>query len=76
MSPNVPDESLAAPIDKTPAVVFPDLGAVTFEVSIFENTLRSGKQYVDRDIRNWGFFVYVRERLLNPEDEAGFVDLL
>lgn len=46
---------------------FPSLGRVTAQVSLYVNSLqRKGET---RDERGYGFFVMVRDRLLNVEDE-------
>ncbi len=50
-----------------PAVRLPQLGDVTGTISLFSNSLqRAGET---RDERSYGFFVMVRDRLLNVEDE-------
>lgn len=49
-----------------PAAVFPTLARVTAEVRLFTETLLKGRSS-DVD-RSYGFFVMVRERLLNPDD--------
>lgn len=71
---NVSGEISFAEVAGEKTVVFPNLGSVTFTVRIFDQTLRAGKPFIDRDIRNWGFFVYVRDRLLNPDDDTSFID--
>jgi hypothetical protein len=54
-----------------PAIGFPDLGKVAAEVMLFETSLhREGET---RDERSYGFFVMVRDRLLNVEDAELFL---
>lgn len=49
-----------------PAVSFPNLGVVRIRVNLFEGSLRKDNE--DEAGRSYGFFVLVRERLLNPDD--------
>ena len=50
-----------------PTAEFPNLGRVSAEVSIFVNTLQRPNE--TRDERSYGFFVMIRDRLLNVDDE-------
>jgi hypothetical protein len=53
-------------------VVFPRLGAVRAEVRLFDKSLKEGRT---SDIgRSFGFFIMVRERLLNTEDDKVMLD--
>lgn len=57
--------------DKRPVLVFPELGRVSADVMLFEKSLhREGES---RDERSYGFFVMVRDRLLNVEDAELFL---
>ncbi|MDQ2747348.1 MAG: ATP-binding protein, partial [Acidobacteriota bacterium] len=47
-------------------IEFPDLGKVWSEVKLFEKPLNDTK--ADRIGRSYGFFIMVRERLINPDD--------
>ena len=49
-----------------PAVIFPNLGSIRAEVRLFAESMFKGRG-ADLD-RSYGFFVMVRERLLNPDD--------
>lgn len=49
-----------------PAVRFPQLGDLSAEVSIFATSLATG--VASEHGRSYGFFVMVRDRLLNPDD--------
>ncbi len=56
----------AHPKDIVPYVEFPYLGRVTCEVRLFEQTLLKGKA---ADVgRSYGFFLMMRDRLINPDD--------
>jgi hypothetical protein len=48
-----------------PAVLFPNLGRVTATVRLFEDSLASH----ENDGRSHGFFLMVRGRLVNPDDD-------
>lgn len=57
--------------EKRPVLVFPQLGRVSVDVMLFEKSLhREGES---RDERSYGFFVMVRDRLLNVEDAELFL---
>lgn len=49
-----------------PAIVFPTLGRVTATVRLFEGSLAAKG---DDDGRSYGFFLMVRGRLVNPDDD-------
>jgi hypothetical protein len=52
--------------EKEPAVEFPNLGTISAELSLFPNSLK--REDESKDERSHGFFVMVRDRLLNTED--------
>ena len=52
-----------------PAVVFPTLGRVTVSVRLFEDSLST---HADEG-RSYGFFLMVRGRLVNPDDDKLFL---
>lgn len=55
-----------SPKTAVPYVEFPYLGKVTFDVRLFEQTLLKGKS---ADFgRSYGFFLMMRDRLINPDD--------
>lgn len=49
-----------------PVATFPNLGQVTARLRLFDRSLREGRQAAHG--RSEGFFVMVRDRLLNPDD--------
>lgn len=51
-----------------PAIVFPNIGRVTATVRLFENSLATYKEE-----RSHGFFLMVRGRLVNPDDDKLFL---
>lgn len=51
-----------------PAVLFPNIGRVTATVRLFEDSLAAKK-----DERSHGFFLMVRGRLVNPDDDKVFL---
>lgn len=51
-----------------PAIVFPTIGRVTATVRIFEDSLMG-----NRAERSYGFFLIVRGRLVNPDDDKLFL---
>ena len=53
-------------------VEVPGLGRVYARISLFEESLRNGRG--DDHGRSEGFFVYVRDRLLNPDDSKLLLD--
>lgn len=59
----------AEPNAEEPAVVFPNIGRVTATVRIFEDSLPSQKD----EGRSHGFFLMVRGRLVNPDDDKLFL---
>jgi Histidine kinase-, DNA gyrase B-, and HSP90-like ATPase len=54
------------PKEEIPYVEFPYLGKVWSEIKLFDNPLNDIK--ADRIGRSYGFFIMVRERLINPDD--------
>lgn len=55
-----------APKENTPFVEFPYLGKIWGDTKLFENPLNDIK--AERIGRSYGFFIMVRERLINPYD--------
>lgn len=67
--PSEPDRAIcddADPVIDEPAINFPTLGRVTATVRVFESSL---SQYREDEGRSYGFFLTVRGRLVNPDDE-------
>lgn len=60
-----------SPDKKIPFVQLPNLGAVFGEMRIFEDSLVSGK--ASELARSHGFFILVRGRLLNADDDKLFI---
>lgn len=55
----------------TPAIIFPELGEVNGSIRVSHVSLNDGKAAkVDR---MYGFFIYVRDRLINAEDDKLFL---
>jgi hypothetical protein len=63
----LPDGDPADNQDHTPAMLFPELGLIRAEVNLFDDSLRPDRE-ADHG-RSWGFFIMVRDRLINPEDD-------
>jgi len=55
----------AEPTAGDPAIIFPTLGRVTALVRLFEDSLASRSE----EGRSYGFFLMVRGRLVNPDDD-------
>ena len=58
------------PSEEIAYIEFPDLGKVWSEIKLFEKPLNDTK--ADRIGRSYGFFIMVRERLINP-DHAQYI---
>lgn len=54
------------------AVIFPNLGLTTGSIRLSSSTLRDGA--AAKIDRLYGFFIYVKERLINPEDDLLFLN--
>jgi Histidine kinase-, DNA gyrase B-, and HSP90-like ATPase len=62
----------AHPKQATPYVELPSLGRIWGSIRIFDDSLKT-VQSAEMG-RSWGFFVMVRDRLLNPDDEKLFLN--
>jgi hypothetical protein len=61
----------AASDEEVPAVVFPELGTAWGTTTLYDRSLDLGK--ADDEGRSYGFFILVRGRLINPDDDKLFL---
>ena len=67
----VPDFAVNA--DGRPVVQLAELGDVRTEVRLFPDSLRKSGDEGQEENRSYGFFIMVRDRLINPDDPQVFL---